>query len=131
MSVSVGSSPKRFIEAASGNNRLATAARQVRHGAAALPAERGCKASGLRQVEADDGLFSPKPSKRRRLHDHLARMRGSGRLSTTWAMAVQELLKWSLDLERDLAAQATPPECCHCRLPCPVPPDRHRRSPQL
>jgi hypothetical protein len=28
-------------------------------------------------------------------------------------MAVQELIEWSLDFERDLAAQATPPECCH------------------
>jgi hypothetical protein len=31
-------------------------------------------------------------------------------------MAVQEEIERSLDLKRDLAAYATPPECCHSRL---------------
>jgi hypothetical protein len=66
MSVSVGYSAKRLIETSGGNNRLTAAVRQVRHGAAAVFAERGRKASGQWQVETHDGLFSPKPSKRQR-----------------------------------------------------------------
>jgi hypothetical protein len=62
VNVSVGRSAQRFIEASGGNNRLAAAARQVRHGAAARLAERGCKASRLRQVETHDGRLSPKAS---------------------------------------------------------------------
>lgn len=40
-------------------------------------------------------------------------MRGAGRFSAARTMAVQELIEWPLDFERDLAAQATPPECRH------------------
>jgi hypothetical protein len=74
----VGGNAKRFIEASDMNNRLAPAAGQVRHGAAARLAERRGKASSLGQVETRDRRFSPKPSKRRGFHDHLAGMRSPG-----------------------------------------------------
>src|SRR5882757_9114910 len=116
MNMSVGGSGKRFIEASGRNDRLAPAAGQMRHRAAARLAERRCEASGLRQVETHDGRFSPKPSKRWGFDDHLARMRRPGCFPATRAMAVQEEIEWSLDLERDLTTQAAPPKCCHSGL---------------
>jgi hypothetical protein len=116
MNMSVGGGAKRFIEASGRNNRLAPAAGQVRHGAAARLAERRCKASSLGQVETHDGRFSPKPSKRRGFDDDLARMRSPGCFPATRAMAVQEVIEWSIDLKRDLATYAAPPKCCHSRF---------------
>jgi len=52
MNVPVGRRPKRVVKSARVNDCLPAAARQVRHWAAALLAEGGCKAAGLRQVEA-------------------------------------------------------------------------------
>src|SRR5579863_3018599 len=101
MNMSVGCGAKWSVEASGRHDRLAPAPGQVRHWAAAGLAERRCKAPSLRQVETHDGRLSPKPSKRRGLHDHLARMRGPGRFSAPRAMTVEEKVEWSLDLERD------------------------------
>jgi hypothetical protein len=103
MDLSVGGGAKWFVEGSGRNNRLAPAAGQVRHRAAARLAERRCKASSLGQVETHDRRFSPKPSKRRGFHDDLARMRSPGCFPATRAMAVQEEIEGSLDLKRDLA----------------------------
>jgi hypothetical protein len=104
MRMPVGGNAKRFIKTSGRNDRLAPAAGQMRHRAAAPLAERGCKASSLRQVETHHGRFSAKPSQRRGLHDHLAGMRSPGCFPATRAMAVQEAIEWSIDLKGDLAA---------------------------
>ena len=54
VNVPVGRGAERFIEASGRNDRLTAATREVRHRAAAGLAERGGKASRLRQVETHD-----------------------------------------------------------------------------
>src|SRR5579864_598268 len=116
MNMAIGGGAERFSEASGRHDRLAPAAAQVRHGAAARLAERRCKASCLGQVETHDGYLSPKPPQRRCLHKHLAGMRGPGRFPAARAMTVQEMIEWSLDLERDRATKAAPSKCRHARL---------------
>ena len=95
-----------LVEAAGGNDRLTTAARQVRHRAAASLAERGGKAPSLGQIETDDGFMSPEPPQRRGLHDHLAGMCRPGGFSAARAVAVQEMIERCVDLESDVTAKA-------------------------
>jgi hypothetical protein len=109
MNMPIGCDTERVIEASGRNDRLPAAARQVRHRAAACLAECGCEASRLGQVEARDGGLPAQPSKGRGPHDHLAGMRRPCRLSAPRAVAVEEVIERSLDLERDLAAEAAPP----------------------
>jgi hypothetical protein len=117
MNMPVGRGAEGLVKAAGRNDRFAAATRQVRHRAAARLAEGGRKTSSLGQVETHDGTFPLKPSQRRSLHDQLARMRCSGGFSTTRAMAVQKVAERSLNLKRDLAAEATSTECRHSHLP--------------
>ena len=116
MRMPVGGSAKRFIETSGRNDRLAPAAGQMRHRAAAPLAERRCKASRLRQIETHDRGFAPQPSQRRGFYDHLAGMRSPAGFPATRAMAVQEAIERPFDLKRDLAAQAAALECRHARL---------------
>src|SRR5580704_14476314 len=97
--------PWRLVEPAGRDDRLAPAARQMRHRTAAVFAERGRKASRAWQVEAHDGGLAAQPAQRCGLDDHLAGMRRAARLAAPRAVAVQKGIEGTLDLERNLAAQ--------------------------
>src|SRR5712671_2336859 len=99
MHVSVGCGTKRVVEGACMNDRLASAAGKMRHRAAALLAEGGCKTPGLRQVETCDRSLAGKPANGRCLHDHLAGMGSSSRFPAARAVAIQEAIKGAIDLE--------------------------------
>ena len=116
MHMPIGCDTQRVIEGPGRNDRFAAAAGQVRHRAAAYLTECGCETSRLGQIEARDGGLSAQPSKGRGLHDHLAGMRRPGRFSAPRAVAVEEVIERSLDLERGLAAQAAPAKRRHHHL---------------
>lgn len=97
MSVRFGS--ERLIEAASRNDRLAPAACQMRHWRAALAAERGSKASRVREIIACYDRLASNPSEGGGLDDHLARMCCTCCLTAARAMAIEKLIKRSIDLE--------------------------------
>src|SRR3954470_24382764 len=117
MRVAVGGNAERLIKASGRNDRLAPAAGQMRHRTAASLAERRGKAARQGQIETHHGGFTAKPAQRRGLHDRLAGMRGPACFAAARAVAVQEAIERSVDLEADLAAQAASAECWHARLP--------------
>jgi hypothetical protein len=104
MNMPIGCDDKRAVEGSGVNNHLAATTRKVRHRAAACLAERGCKTSGLRQIETHNCLFSPEPSKCRGFDNHLAGMGSPGRFPAARAVAIEEAIERSIDFKRDLAA---------------------------
>src|SRR4029453_16392542 len=86
--VPVGRGTKRIVEGTCMNDRLSSAASKMRHRAATLLAEGGCKALSLRKVKTCDRSLAAKPAKGRCLDDHLARMCGPSRFAAARAVAI-------------------------------------------
>jgi len=117
-----------LVEGAGGHDRLAAAASQMRHRAAASAAECRGEAARLRQVEPQHGGLALQPAQRGGLDDHLAGMRRSARLAAARAVTVQEFVERPVHLEGYLTAQAAAPERPHLPSPDPIQAVTYKRS---